>query len=126
MQIGMRLGFPWINQNTKCPSKFFNFADGTNVLSPSINFSRTTNATVTNSAGLITYAPHNLLSYSEQFDNAAWGKTNITVTANSINSPNNTITADSIVEDTSTGIHRLVFSSTLIIGNSYTLSAYFK
>ena len=42
----------------------------TGSLDSRINFSRTTNATVTNSAGQITYAPHNLLTYSEQFDNA--------------------------------------------------------
>ena len=59
-----------------------------------INFSRTTNATVTNSAGLITYAPHNLLTYSEQFDNAYWLKYNASISANSTTAFNGTNTAD--------------------------------
>jgi len=68
------------------------------VLDPRINFSRTSNATITNSAGQIAYAPHNLLSASEQFDNAAWvgAGTKPTITANSIIAPNGTITADTL------------------------------
>ena len=61
-----------------------NFADGTNTLDPRITFSRASNATVTNSSGNIVYAPHNLLTYSEQFDNSAWTKSGSTVTALSL------------------------------------------
>lgn len=42
------------------------------------------------------YAPHNLLTYSEQFDNAAWNKVNATTTANAIAAPNGTVTAELI------------------------------
>ena len=78
----------------------------TGALDPRIAFTRATNATVTNSAGLITYAPHNLLTYSEQFDNAAWSKTNATITANSVIAPDGTITADKIVSTAVSGLHR--------------------
>lgn len=38
----------------------------------------------------------NLLTYSEQFDNAAWTKSNVTITANSTTSPDGTTTADTL------------------------------
>lgn len=38
----------------------------------------------------------NLLTYSEQFDNAAWIKANATITANSVSSPDNEATADTL------------------------------
>jgi hypothetical protein len=38
----------------------------------------------------------NLLTYSEQFDNAAWQKTNVTVTTNQITAPDGTSGADKI------------------------------
>jgi hypothetical protein len=76
-------------------------------LDPRITFSRTTNATVTGSNGLIQYAPHNLLTFSEQFDNAVWVKVNATVTANTTAAPNGATTADKLVENTFNGQHRL-------------------
>ena len=42
----------------------------------------------------------NLQVYSEQFDNAAWSKTNSTIEANSIISPNGELTADKLVDTT--------------------------
>lgn len=44
---------------------------------------------------------YNLLTFSEQFDNAVWGKTGCTISANT------TGVFDKIVEDTSTGNHRI-------------------
>lgn len=44
----------------------------------------------------------NLFTYSEQFDNAAWTKSNATVTANTIVSPDGTLDADKLVEGTTT------------------------
>ena len=67
-----------------------------------ITFSRTSNATVTDSDGKIKWAPHNLLLASEQFDASAWTKTHITSTsptfvANDGVAPNGTTTADRVV-----------------------------
>ena len=42
---------------------------------------RSGNATMVDSDGLLKWGPHNLLRYSEQFDNAAWGKLNATVSS---------------------------------------------
>ena len=41
----------------------------------------------------------NLLTYSEQFENADWSKFNLSVTANDTTSPDGTVNADKIVED---------------------------
>ena len=73
---------------------YMDFA-ATTTLDPRVTFSRTTNATLTNSAGLVAHAPHNLLTYSEQFDNAAWVKVSTaTITANAVISPDSSVTAD--------------------------------
>jgi len=106
------------------PNLSLNFSN-TQALDPRINFSRTTNATVTNSAGVITYAPHNLLTYSEQFDNAYWTKLQITVSANTTTAPNGTLTAEKLVEDTNSGLHRLQKSAFGVTG-IHTLSVYAK
>jgi hypothetical protein len=64
---------------------------------------RATTATRVNSAGLVEIVPYNLVTYSEQFDNAAWSKISVgsasvpVVTANSTTAPNGTLTADKIV-----------------------------
>jgi hypothetical protein len=67
----------------------------------------------------------NLLTYSEQFDNAAWTKTNSTITANATTSPDGTTTADKIVEDTTAGVHgpQETFTSSAAY---YTASVYLK
>jgi hypothetical protein len=44
----------------------------------------------------------NLLTYSEQFDNAAWSKTGVVVTANSVAAPDGASTADTLTYDTGT------------------------
>ena len=50
----------------------------------------------------------NLLTYSEQFDNAAWTKDAVTVTANAGVAPDGTTTADAVVPTATTAIHRVV------------------
>ena len=44
----------------------------------------------------------NLINYSEDFSNSSWGKTNSSITSNSIISPDGTLNADKLVENTST------------------------
>jgi hypothetical protein len=57
---------------------------------------RNGNATMVDSDGLLKWGPHNLLTYSEQFDNAAWTKFNTSVTANAAVAPDGTQTANLI------------------------------
>jgi len=67
-----------------------------------ITFSRSSNATRVGPTGLVEYAPHNLLLYSQEFDNAAWTKgANVTVTANAAAAPDGTVTADLVVSSAS-------------------------
>lgn len=72
---------------------------------------RATTATRVNSAGLIEVVPRNLVQYSEQFNNAAWIKSELTITANSINSPTGTLTADKIIPSAVSGQHILRVAS---------------
>lgn len=68
----------------------------------------------------------NLLTYTEQFDNAAWTPSNATITANSIASPDGLTTADTLVENTATSTHALVEAFAWVAGTTYTLSIYAK
>jgi hypothetical protein len=49
----------------------------------------------------------NVLTFSEQIDNAAWGKTNVSVTANNTASPDGYTNADKVVANTTNGVHRI-------------------
>ena len=87
---------------------------------------RATTATRVNSEGLIEVTPYNLFNYSEQFDDASWGKIGSTIIANSIISPSNVLTGDKLVEDSSTGVHRVSQQPTTSNGETFTLSVYAK
>jgi len=68
----------------------------------------------------------NLITYSEEFDNVAWSKSNITITANQAISPKGDLTAD-LWTATGASFPQLVESvSGLTIGNDYTISIYVK
>jgi hypothetical protein len=67
----------------------------------------------------------NLLTYSEQFDNAIWVKGGVTVSVNATTSPDGTATADKIVEDTSTGNHN-VFNGGAGAAGAHTMSVFAK
>ena len=68
----------------------------------------------------------NLLTYSEQFDNAAWTKNNATVTANAVTAPNGTTAAYEITENTTSSDHFIYYNISPIVGVQYTLSVYAK
>lgn len=59
----------------------------------------------------------NLLSYTEDFGNAYWGKGNITVTTNTTTAPNGTLTADTITPSTTTSGHAVVTNLSVISGS---------
>jgi hypothetical protein len=74
-----------------------------------LSFTRASNGTRINSAGLVEVCPWNLAQYSEDFSNAVWQATsggtgsNPGVTANDTTAPNGTTTADKIVFNTGAG-----------------------
>ena len=53
----------------------------------------------------------NLATYSEQFDNASWSKTAVTLTANATNSPDGTTNATSIIPTTANVNNHRVFET---------------
>ena len=96
----------------------------TGALDPRITFSRTSNATQFDSAGALVYAPHNLLLFSEQFDNAAWVKqASVSAAANTTVAPNGTTTADTVTADSGVGAYQNV---TTTVGTTITQSVYIK
>ncbi|MFN9910996.1 MAG: hypothetical protein ACK53L_00340, partial [Pirellulaceae bacterium] len=68
----------------------------------------------------------NLLTYSEQFDNAAWTKDRVTVTANATTGPDGLTTADKVV-DTAAGLNTYrIYNSLTLAGMSYVMRVWAK
>lgn len=98
-----------------------------------ITFSRSSNATRVGPTGRVEYAPHNLLLYSEQFDNAAWtkdapaGDGTSTITANVAAAPNGTITADRWQATIGTSLISRLYQAVILQGNQpAVISVYLK
>lgn len=101
----------------------------TGIATEFIQFSRTSNATVTDSDGKIKWAPHNLLLNSESFNTASWtndGKA--TVTANSVASPIGTTTADTLADTAITDIHYAyqLTGTGVLSGTPYTFGVFVR
>ncbi len=69
------------------------------------SFSRASQGYYQNADGTLTLFGYNLLTWSQEFDNAAWTKTNTTVTANATTAPDGTTTAEKLVENSATDFH---------------------
>jgi hypothetical protein len=89
-----------------------------------LSVTRATTATRVNSAGLVELVPYNLLTYSEQFDNADWGKEFTTITANNITAPNGTATADRL--NLGSGTEQKFIYQAESQNGTYTQSVYLK
>ena len=93
-----------------------------------LSFTRASNGTRINSAGLVEVVAWNLAGYSEDFSNAYWNKSNSPVMAyNVATAPNGTMTADSIQSNSASVYQSVAPSSFSIAPNStFTLSIYIK
>jgi hypothetical protein len=91
-----------------------------------ITHTRASSATFVDSSGVLQRAVTNLLLRSEEFDNASWGKTNSTATANSTTAPNGTATADRVAEDTVNTQHFIAQTATISSNTAITVSTYVK
>ncbi len=132
------------------PTLLLDFANSRTV-SPRVTFTRASGGTRTNQKGVIELIPSgvpridydpvtlvckgflieeartNLLTYSEQLDNAAWTKTRSSVSANAAVAPDGTTTADKLVEDaTASNTHIAYEVVALSAATSYTYSIYAK
>ena len=113
-----------------------------------LTFSRASTATRVNSAGLIeevasnvprldyqgaTRGPRlnlepqraNVCRWSEQFDNVNYTKGNITITANQTISPDGTLNADKLTDDSTSGYH-IIYQSTTFTASRVSASIYVK
>ncbi|MEY4672725.1 MAG: hypothetical protein RL148_509 [Planctomycetota bacterium] len=69
---------------------------------------------------------YNLLTYSEQLDNAAWTKQGYVMTANTVVAPDGTTTAETAADNTTSTFHWFRQDITVTAGSTYTFSAYLK
>jgi hypothetical protein len=68
----------------------------------------------------------NLLKYSQQFDNAAWEKTNCYFNPNAGVAPDGTVTADKLIEEALNGSHLITQAVSLTADVAYAMSVYVK
>lgn len=67
----------------------------------------------------------NLLTYSEQFSDAVWGKSQATVSSNVMAAPDGSLTADKIIENTANARHGAAELASVSVG-TYTYSVFAK
>jgi hypothetical protein len=103
-----------------------NFLTNTTVPSWMDASATTGNRMLYDSTGKLTYAPNNLLTYSEQFDNAAWTKIASSVSANTTNAPDGSATADTATVSSSGSFRYVAQSPTLPQSASFVFSVYAK
>ena len=85
------------------------------------------NPTTGESLGLlIEESRTNLLTYSAQFDNAAWTKANLSVTADTIVAPDGTLSGEKLVESATTSVHSVTQLVSVTSGTAYTATIYAK
>ena len=148
MALVLGLGLGLLERAIQPPSLSLDFLS-TTTLDSRITFTRGSNATRVNSSGVIVTASNdvprfdydpvtlaakgllieeartNLLTYSEQFDNAAWTKNNTTTTANATTAPDGATTADKLAETATTAVHNAGQSITTT-ATAYNFSCYVK
>jgi len=78
-----------------------------------VTFTRASQGAFVNQNGVLQGMVANLLQFSEQFDNAAWQKTAVTIEVSNEVAPNNELTAYSFIETTASSNHRIFVSSSV-------------
>jgi len=94
-----------------------------------LQFTRSSNGTRVNSAGLVEVTPWNLAQQSETIGASPWTISLSTISTNATTAPNGTNTAEKLVEDTNAGLHQVyqeIFASGSIVDQYYTFSCYAK
>lgn len=82
--------------------------------------------TVANEYGYAPIIRPNLLKWSQEFDNAAWSKNTIAITANSSTAPDGTLTADTFTGSAGTTTKYMYYLYTTSTTGTYTTSIYIK
>jgi hypothetical protein len=109
------------------PTAGFDFVDSAATFDERITYTGASARMRFDSTGTLQYAPMNLLTYSEQFDNAAWTKTRSSVTDNTTTAPNGTLTGDTLIPNTDNNTH-FIQSSVISFtsGTSYSYTCFVK
>ena len=105
------------------PSLLLDFAN-TKQLDPRITFTRASTATFYDGK-TTAKAEENLLTFSEQFDNAAWTTEFVVKTANTIAAPDGTTTADTLSDNASLGVHQSRNATGIVIPNTEVTASIF-
>ena len=95
----------------------------TGVATSFIDFTRASNATVTDSDGKVKWAPHNLLTNSESFASSPWTTYLATIASNDTVAPNGTTTADKY---TYTGAGSAIYYDAIVPVGTHTAGCFFK
>ena len=107
------------------PSLLLDFANS-KTLDPRITFSRSSTGTYYDGK-THAKAEENLVQYSQEFDNSAWTKSSAIVTANATTAPDGTTTADELIENASSALHRIFkLNFTVDTSKTYTQSVFVK
>lgn len=108
-----------------------------------LSVQRSTTATYIDDAGVLQTAPANvaryqggqllvegeatnLLTYSQEFQQVAWVKSNSTVSTNVATAPDGSTSAEKLVENTSNAAHSVGQTFAFVSGSTYTLSVFAK
>jgi hypothetical protein len=114
-----------VNRPNVKPALSLNFSNATK-LDPRITFTRASGATYYDGR-TSAVAEQNLLTYSQDFTNANWGKSETTITNNATTAPDGTSTGNNLTPTAVSAIHRISSSAIgLSAGNTYTISVYAK
>lgn len=121
MTFGFGLGLPH-GITSGGPALNYNFTQG--VLPQGVTFSRGTVATQYNSQGLVAYAPSNLLTYSNTFNNAAWvASGGVAALTTNVVAPDGTLSYIFVSSNANAVLFQVV-TGLLTVGQTYTLSLY--
>jgi hypothetical protein len=112
------------------PSLDLRFADNKSLTDATsgrnlVTFTRASSGTYVGSDGLLKTATTNLLLRSEEFG-TTWTATGASVSSNTVAAPNGTVTAETLIEDSSTGDHRINQASLSLSNGFCTYSVYLK
>lgn len=91
--------------DTVTPANNFNSSASAAILAKFTGWSATSPMMVRDPDGTLKHAPHNVAPYSEDFDNAAWVKTECTVTGNAIAAPSGYTKADKFIPSVNATSH---------------------
>ena len=90
-----------------------------------LSFTRASNGTRVNSAGLVEVCPWNLVQNSENFS-AVWNLYQASLNANTTTAPNGTLTADSLIDNSGNDVHIAYQDRAGMVAGTYTISVYAK